>query len=96
MLALRSSRMLCIYRKMSDHLRELILLTIEPKAKKVTNKLSGVTEFSTGNVQNQICKASCHTSKTIKMEKLCALLYEEMKSRKCNRTAHKNIIMFRF
>ena len=66
------------------------------KAKRVTNKLSEVTEFFARNIQNQICKASCHTSKTIKREKLCALLYEEIKPRKCNRTAHEKIIMFRY
>lgn len=66
------------------------------KAKQVTNKLSEVTEFLAWNVQNQICKASCHTSKTIKRGKLCALLYEEIKPQKCNRTAHEKIITFRY
>lgn len=50
MLAFRSSRMFCIYRKMSDYFRELILLIIESKVKKVINKLLGVIEFLIGNV----------------------------------------------
>lgn len=50
MLAFRSSRMFCIYRKMSDYFRELILLIIESKVKKVINKLLGVIEFLIGNI----------------------------------------------
>lgn len=81
---------------MSTYLPELILVTIEPKAKQLTNKLSEVTEFSTCNIQNQICKASCHTSKTIKRKKLWALLYEEIKPWQWNRAARENMITFRY
>lgn len=81
---------------MSTYLPELILVTIEPKTKQLTNKLSEVTEFSTCNIQNQICKASCYTSKTIKRKKLWALLYEEIKPWQWNRAARENMITFRY